>query len=410
MSSVDRKGGRDLQGRPSRSKSRKGVGGRPTKSSESTERAQQSQPNLGASSASKRKLSDTASESGPEANSTFGYELIEFESVFGVLSIKLACSVCYGKITFAAVDRRGLGFKISIKCENCEEQKVNSCPLIGRMGNAYEVNRRSVLASRMVGLGCAGLRTFCGYMDLPAPISHSAHADTVRFLRVAAESVGNASMSKAALEEKELTPDGKIVVSGDGSWHTPGFKSLHGVAAVLGYKTGKVLDLDVLSAHCQACTVWEPKAGTTEYEEWLEQHEPHCLLNFEGSAGNMEVQGITRIFKRSEEKHGMKYHYYVGDGDTKTFQHLLQESPYEDVVVEKKECVGHVQKRMGTRLRGLKKEWGREKLSDGKTIGGEGRLSASTIDQLTVYYGMAIRDNCLAVSYTHLTLPTKRIV
>ncbi|GFS91039.1 hypothetical protein TNCV_2120241 [Trichonephila clavipes] len=37
--------------------------------------------------------------------------------------------------------------------------------------------------------------------------------------------------------------------------------------------------------------------------------------------------------------------------------------------------VGHVQKRMDTRLMKLKLVYGKKKLSDGKTIGGEGRGS-----------------------------------
>ena len=55
--------------------------------------------------------------------------------------------------------------------------------------------------------------------------------------------------------------------------------------------------------------------------------------------------------------------------------------------------MGHVQKRMGTRLRNLKKSSGKKVLSDGKTIGGRGRLTGAVIDQLSTYYGKAIRAN-----------------
>jgi len=71
----------------------------------------------------------------------------------------------------------------------------------------------SCVATRMVGRGCSGLRTFCGHMDLPLPIANFAHDDTGRLMRDTAENDGQASMSKAALEEKELIPGGKIVVS-----------------------------------------------------------------------------------------------------------------------------------------------------------------------------------------------------
>ncbi|GFT74415.1 uncharacterized protein TNCV_539421 [Trichonephila clavipes] len=55
------------------------------------------------------------------------------------------------------------------------------------------------------------------------------------------------------------------------------------------------------------------------------------------------------------------------------------------------ECVGHVQKRMGTRLRKLKQM--SSELSDGKSIGGKGRFTDRMIDLITTYYGNAIRQN-----------------
>ena len=48
---------------------------------------------------------------------------------------------------------------------------------------------------------------------------------------------------------------------------------------------------------------------------------------------------------------------------------------------------------MGTRLRNLKKSSGKKVLSDGKTIGLRGRLTGAVIDQLSTYYGKAIRAN-----------------
>ncbi|GFY07414.1 uncharacterized protein TNCV_5085991 [Trichonephila clavipes] len=69
----------------------------------------------------------------------------------------------------------------------------------------------------------------------------------------------------------------------------------------------------------------------------------------------------------------------------------------DDHLIQKIECVGHVQKRMSTRLRKLKLVYGKKKLSDGKTIGGKGRLTDSLIDKLAHYYGNAIRCNSTSV-------------
>ena len=60
-----------------------------------------------------------------------------------------------------------------------------------------------------------------------------------------------------------------------------------------------------------------------------------------------------------------------------------------DYFVEKKECVEHVQKRMGTRLMQLKKK----KLDDGKGIGGKGHLTQKEVDKIETNCGYAIRSN-----------------
>ncbi|GFU76610.1 uncharacterized protein TNCV_1272591 [Trichonephila clavipes] len=73
---------------------------------------------------------------------------------------------------------------------------------------------------------------------------------------------------------------------------------------------------------------------------------------------------------------------------------LVEKKSYGDnIEIEKIECVGHVQKRMGSRLRKLKSSLGKKKLSDGKTIGGKGRLTDVVINRLTTFYGNAIRGN-----------------
>ncbi|XP_033355633.1 uncharacterized protein LOC117236621 [Bombus vosnesenskii] len=102
----------------------------------------------------------------------------------------------------------------------------------------------------------------------------------------------------------------------------------------------------------------------------------------------MEVDAIVEMFERSEAKHNAEYVRYIGGGDSKTFKGILHINPYDDdQIVEKKECVGHVQKRIGARLRKAKK--------DNKGIGGKGpgKLTDEVINELSLYYGLAIRRN-----------------
>ncbi|XP_071575445.1 uncharacterized protein [Temnothorax nylanderi] len=105
----------------------------------------------------------------------------------------------------------------------------------------------------------------------------------------------------------------------------------------------------------------------------------------------MEINAIVQMFLRSVEKHGVKYLTYVGDGDSKTFNGILNAEPYGDTLVTKKECVGHVEKRMGTRLRNVKK---RNKGIGGK---GTGKLTDKIINEMTKFYGLAIRRHADSV-------------
>lgn len=99
----------------------------------------------------------------------------------------------------------------------------------------------------------------------------------------------------------------------------------------------------------------------------------------------MEPEGADRIFRSSVEQHNLRYTEFYGDGDSKSYNRV--KGVYQDagIEVEKKECIGHVQKRVGTALRKLKR--------DNPGLGGKGKLTDSQIDKLQNYYGIAIRSN-----------------
>ena len=78
----------------------------------------------------------------------------------------------------------------------------------------------------------------------------------------------------------------------------------------------------------------------------------------------------------------------LGDGDSATYNTIVENKPYgEDCIPNKLECIGHVQKRVGSRLRKLKSANKWLKLDDGKGLAGKVRLTDSKIDVLQNYYG-----------------------
>lgn len=127
---------------------------------------------------------------------------------------------------------------------------------------------------------------------------------------------------------------------------------MHGCVTAISMETGKVLDVEPLSKVCKPCKKHEHDGDTVESRLWKAEHAPNCKANFTGSAAAMESEGAKQIFNRSvstRKLHIMKYNEFYGDSKSfNTVENIYKEE--YGVVVVKKECVGHVQKRLGTAL------------------------------------------------------------
>ena len=62
-------------------------------------------------------------------------------------------------------------------------------------------------------------------------------------------------------------------------------------------------------------------------------------------------------------------------------------------MIEKDECIGHVQKRVGARLRTYKINYKEKLISDKKGLCDAGRLTNKAMNTLQNYYGMVIHSN-----------------
>ena len=121
-----------------------------------------------------------------------------------------------------------------------------------------------------------------------------------------------------------------------------------------------------------------------------------CQVNHTVSSEETEAQGAIEIFLRSIETKNLKYTNFVGDGDSSCFgklQSALKEKYGDKYQVEKEECVGHIQKRLGAALRKYKKDKKGVKLADGKSVGGKNRLTDAICDSMQNFYGEAIRNS-----------------
>lgn len=91
---------------------------------------------------------------------------MDINILFAGLADILCCQVCHGKIKFSESEMCGLGFKINMICSNCKlATTINSSGIVDPSSSAYEVNRSSGLAAKVIG--CAELSALCDAMNLP---------------------------------------------------------------------------------------------------------------------------------------------------------------------------------------------------------------------------------------------------
>ena len=316
-----------------------------------------------------------------------GNRIIDISILSGVISL-LCCPTC-GQTSLRLCEsktKQGSARLLSIVCL-CEwrhefwsaEKTING---------GFEINNRLVYAFRSIGQGFCGLERFHTLVNLPPSLTRNNYNIILKKVCKVTRGVAEQTMKGAATivhskALKDETGIGNVPVSCDGSWQRRGYSSLNGLFAVISVETGKVLDIETLCKYCKACVTNE-KLKISDPEKYEHLKASHiCKSKYSGSSPNMETVGAKRVFSRSIDKNKLRYTEFYGDGDSKSF--LAVKNTYPKIEVVKRECVGHVQKRVGTRLRNLKKSV--------KGLGGKGMLTNSIIDKLQNYYGISIRSN-----------------
>ncbi|GFU22367.1 uncharacterized protein NPIL_248561 [Nephila pilipes] len=166
---------------------------------------------------------------------------------------------------------------------------------------------------RCIGKGAESAVMFCGIMNLPPPPTKFTKFNN-NLLHAARETCEE-SMAEAVHEAVEENEGGRdISVAVDGSWQKRGFSSKNGVVTVTSVDTGKVIDVEILSKHC----ICPNKT----------KHLQNCKRNFVRYSGKMEVTGALSIFRRSESKYNVRYTRYLGDGDSKAYDSIVENNVY----------------------------------------------------------------------------------
>ncbi|CAF4449951.1 unnamed protein product [Rotaria sp. Silwood2] len=257
----------------------------------------------------------------------------------------------------------------------------------------------SFLGAYLSGIGHAGVAKIFGAMNVPPPVQED-HYEEIdrRLLLPCIKKFQHQSMQAAIYEAVHENDDdpATLTVSGDGTWQRRGFKSIHGLAAVLSSNTTpKVLDVQRLSKKCAICTgaLSVKNTDLNLYDEIINNHD--CESNYDGSSGGMEPQGIHDIFKRSVPKYQVQYTRYIGDGDSSVMWNLTQRPPYPGIEIEKIEDINHWSKKILYRLEKLTQELKDTMLDPEKKrkgIGGINRLTKEMMIKFKFYYAKVINE------------------
>ncbi|GFS48743.1 uncharacterized protein TNCV_788441 [Trichonephila clavipes] len=326
-----------------------------------------------------RGLSDTLFNVDSETLS--GNRIFDIEILMSIFSI-LSCPVCYNQELYLIEDSRlGLQSNLCLKCKNCSFTKGFTST--SKVNNLNIINLLFVFGMRIIGKGFSAGKKLFSMLNIPYPSKCTYRQHEIKLLHAASQAANN-SMLESAKSIAECSNE--CGVSVDGTWQKRGYFSLNGCVSTISVDSGKILDIEVISQYCRVCTKTEKTSGFSK-----KCVVSHFCKNHKGSASNMETVGVYRIFERSEANHSLRYTSYYGDGDSKVFNNVKDIYGYDSVV--KYECIGHVQKRVGSRLRKLK-------ITKGLGVGIDPTNSST---RLKIILGIAIRSNVGNLSNMQIT-------
>jgi hypothetical protein len=299
----------------------------------------------------------------------------------------LPCKNCFAANSSVDFESKLFSGTIVIQCDIC--------------GHHYEHNLASknldmsvVHGASQVGIGQKQVNTMCSIIGLPF-ITQKCYEKALKSVTSANDKSSKEILNKARKYvydkyiELGVIPNSDnsidIDVSYDGTWMKRGFTSMYGVGAVIDCLTGLILDVEYLSKYCHKCNF--PPKDPLKLEMWKNSHKIECKKTFGGSSPAMEMNIAEILWKRSIETGHFRYITMLSDGDAKTVSHLNKFHIYgENSEIEKRECLNHVSKRLGTALR---------KIKETQKLGGqgEGKLTEVKIVKLTNCFGKAVRTN-----------------
>ncbi|CAF3158003.1 unnamed protein product [Rotaria sp. Silwood2] len=228
-------------------------------------------------------------------------------------------------------------------------QVIHNSFLLELMGNTIcigckeqwdgKMHITSFLGTHLAGIGRAGVAKIFGVMNLAPPVKEDHYEEIDRKLLLPCiKKFQHESMQAAiyeAVDENDDDPTA-LTVSGDGTWQRRGFKSIHGVAAVLSCNTTpKVLDVQRLSKKCLICTgaLSMKNKDPDLYDVIINNHD--CESNYDGSYVCSNYSLNIYVYFKTGTKYDQQKHSlpkYVMEAIKPVFEDLASKETLQHVL------------------------------------------------------------------------------
>lgn len=230
--------------------------------------------------------------------------------------------------------KMGLRSIFEFECQVCNiVMKVTSSE---RKKEGSNVNKAAVMGITTIGSGFYHLEELCAHLEIPCMSGMTFNKNNKELQKdwwqLAQNQVDEALKEeiRIAIDAGNIDSKGNalIIAIADGSWgkrsYGGGYSSLSGCAVIIGYRTKKIIYIDVKNKYCQTCA--------NSYARMCPPNFHDCNINFVGPSSGMETAIIVEGFKHCESL-GARFPILISDGDASTFKELRELRLYNDPVI-----------------------------------------------------------------------------
>ena len=220
----------------------------------------------------------------------------------------------------------------------------------------YSGNIGAVLGQIATGGGADHLMEQFACVQVPS-LSCRSFIQMERSLGTAFEAMVGENLLIAGQKEKQLAIQQEnyhngvpaITVVVDGGWskrsHKHSYNANSGVGVIFGAATKALLFIGIRNKYFSVCAIDARNNVTAQ---------PHqCFRNWSGSSCSMEADIILEGFRQSENMHGLRYLWLIGDGDSSVYHSVVTGVPSYGREIAKVECANHAVKCYRNRLEAL---------------------------------------------------------